>query len=49
MIKNVYMYKVQVEQPVLVIGAEIICAKVLRCPLPHTPNADLVPTLYGNK
>ncbi len=28
--KNVYMYKDQVEQPVLGIGAELICTKVLR-------------------
>ncbi len=31
------------------IVAKLICAKVKGDSLPHTPNADLVPTLYGNK
>ncbi len=34
--ETVYMYNTQVQRPVLENGADLICAKVLGYPLPHT-------------
>ncbi len=38
-----YMYKLQVEQPVLGIGTELICARALRCLSASTPSTGHVP------